>query len=402
MQINDTFHYIDYKSQTEIKAEKLVEQLGVEIAVKVQRFHQSIPGYAETPLCELKNLASALNVGNIFIKDESPRFGLKAFKCLGGSYAMAQLLGAKLKLKEDEITFAKLTTEEAKNTYGDLHFAAVTDGNHGRGVAWFAKQLGYAAKIYMPFGTVPMRVDNIAREGAEVTVYDGNYDEAIAFMKQQVEKHDWLHIQDTAWEGYEAIPLDIMRGYTTMAREALEQLRKAHSVPTHVFLQAGVGSMAAAVTAYMVDYYQKQGWKLPKFIIVEPTVANCLYETAKARDGKRHIVGGAMASMMAGLCCGEPCTLAWDILDSYANGFVEMEDGVDAEGMRRLAKPFGDDPAIVSGESGAAGFSAALALLTRDDLADIRNKLSLDKDAVIFCVSTEGDTDEINYKHIVG
>lgn len=399
---NDVLNYIDYKMQAKAKAENLVKELGVEVADKVQRFHQSIPGYAETPLQELKSLAAALGVGNIFIKDESPRFGLKAFKCLGGSYAMAQLLGEKLGLADEEITFAKLTTEEAKASYGALQFAAVTDGNHGRGVAWFAKQLGYAAKIYMPFGTVPMRVDNIAREGAEVTVYDGNYDEAIAFMKEQVEKHGWLHIQDTAWEGYEAIPLDIMRGYTTMAKEALEQLRKAHSVPTHVFLQAGVGSMAAAVTAYMVDYYQKHGWKLPKFIIVEPTVANCLYETAKARDGKRHIVGGAMASMMAGLCCGEPCTLAWDILDSYADGFIEMEDGVDAEGMRRLAQPLGDDPTIVSGESGAAGFSAALAILTRDDLSDVKNKLGLDKDAVVFCVSTEGDTDQVNYKHIVG
>lgn len=390
--------YIGFEPQETEAAKNLVGSLGVKVVPEVQCFHATVPGYGITPLYSLRELAQQLGVKDILIKDESPRFGLNAFKALGASYAMAKLLGNKLGLAKLE--FFQLVTQEAKTKLGEQNFIAVTDGNHGRGVAWFAKTLGYKAKIYMPQGTVADRIDNIAKEGAEVTVHTGNYDDAIRFVTAKAKADGWLMIQDTAWKGYEEIPLDIMRGYTTMAKEAVDQLVAAGSLPTHVFLQAGVGSMAAAVVAYLVDYYQSIGAPIPFITIVEPTVANCLYESGKAKE--RRCVGGAMASMMAGLCCGEPCTLAWEILKSYARAFVCFEDSVDAEGMRRLAKPLGDDPAIISGESGAAGFSVLLATLTRPDLLELKEMLQLNADSKILCISTEGDTDKVNYKKIVG
>ena len=393
-----TIQYIGFKPQETEAAKALVEQLGVQAAPQVQAFHATIPGYAVTPLRRLKCLAEHLGVQEIFVKDESPRFGLNAFKALGASYAMGRLLGAKLGLAK--LDFQQLVTAEAKAKLGEQNFIAVTDGNHGRGVAWFAKLLGYRAKIYMPKGTVQDRIDNIAKEGAEVTVHTGNYDDAIRFVTAKAEQDGWLMIQDTAWEGYEEIPLDIMRGYTTLAKELVEQLSEAQSWPTHVFLQAGVGSMAAAVVAYLVDYCRAQSLSLPLITIVEPTVANCLYESARA--GQRRCVDGEMASMMAGLCCGEPCTLAWEILKSYAQCFVCFEDSVDSEGMSCLARPIGEDPAIVSGESGAAGFSVVLAALARPELADLKELLHLDSSAKVLCISTEGDTDKVNYKKIVG
>lgn len=391
--------YISYIPKVAPEALALIKELGLEIAPKVQSFHKSIPGYSVTPLCSLKALADSLEVKNVFVKDESGRFGLSAFKALGASYAMGMLLGNKLGLS-DGFTFADLITEGAKEKLGEQNFIAVTDGNHGRGVAWFAKLLGYKAKIYMPQGTVQDRIFNIEQEGAVVTVHNGNYDDAIRFVTKKAEADGWMMIQDTAWEGYETIPLDIMRGYTTMAKEIMEQLEALDAVPTHLFLQAGVGSMAAATVAYVVDYYSKRELPLPIITVVEPTVANCLYESAKHEE--RTCVGGAMSSMMAGLCCGEPCTLAWSILKSYVSCFVMMEDEVDREGMLRLARPLGNDPSVVSGESGAAGFSAALAILSRSDLKDLKQLLRMNENSQILCISTEGATDKVNYKKIVG
>jgi len=390
--------YIGYKPQTTEAAQVLIKKLGVAAAPKVQAFHATIPGYRVTPMISLACLARVLGLKAIYVKDESTRFGLNAFKGLGASYAMGKLLGNRLEL--ENLDFSKLVTPEAKTRLGEQNFIAVTDGNHGRGVAWFANLLGYKAKIYMPRGTVQARIDNIAREGAEVTVHTGNYDDAIRFVTKKAEDDGWLMIQDTAWKGYESIPLDIMRGYNTMAKEMVEQLREVDAWPTHVFLQAGVGSMAAAVVAFLVDYCREVKLPIPFITIVEPTVANCLYESGRAQE--RQCVDGDMASMMAGLCCGEPCTLAWEILKGYAQCFICFEDSVDAEGMCCLAKPVGTDMAITSGESGAAGFSAMLAAMTKPELADLKELLRLDSHSVVLCISTEGATDKVNYKKIVG
>lgn len=399
--MDELYSIINFKPRQTPRTEDLVQSLGIEHARKVRSFHETLPGYGRTELVSLDKLAAALELKNIYIKDESTRMGLNAFKVLGGSYVIAKLLGEKLGLKDEELTMAALQSPEAKAKLGQPVFITVTDGNHGRGIAWMAQQLGYKAIVMMPEGTVQERVDNIAKLGAEVSVSDCNYDDTIRRAAAIAQEKGYYLVQDTAWEGYEEVPLAIMQGYGTMALEALEQLEEAGNFPTHVFLQAGVGAMSSSVAACIVDYCQHHDRELPRFILVEPTLAGCCFATAQADDGQRHFVTGSMSSMMAGLCCGEPCTLAWEILQAYVSCFTMIEDQVAARGMYKLAHPLYGDRAIVSGESGAAGFAMCLALMENLELEPWRRELQLDKDAVVLCFSTEGDTDKANYARIV-
>jgi diaminopropionate ammonia-lyase len=203
-------------------------------------------------------------------------------------------------------------------------------------------------------------------------------------------------VQDTAWEGYRRIPRWIMEGYLTMADEAADQLRGV--VPTHVFLQAGVGSMAGAAAAYFANRYRKTP---PAIIVVEPHAANCLFRTAEAADGKLHLVTGDMDSICAGLCCGEPCDIAWELLRDHAEFFASIPDEAAAMGMRILGNPLGSDPRVISGESGAAGLGLAAALLSDPALSEQKEMLGLNERSRILCFSTEGDTDRANYRGIV-
>ena len=209
-------------------------------------------------------------------------------------------------------------------------------------------------------------------------------------------KYGWVLVQDTAWEGYENIPTWIMQGYTTMALETAEQL--GDEIPSHIFLQAGVGAMAGAVTGFFTDYYKE---KKPVFVIVEPDKADCIYRTAAANDGTLHVVKGDMDSIMAGLCCGEPCTIGWKMLSRYAEHFVSMPDYVAAKGMRVLGNPPGDDERIISGESGAATCGFLAELMTNGSLCEMRERIGITKESRVLCISTEGDTDRENYRRIV-
>lgn len=395
----DEIRFVKYEGKAAANTAALVEALGVAAGARVSRFHSSMPCYQETPLTALPCLAEKLGLAGIYIKDESKRFGLNAFKALGASYAMTEALSTRV--GEQSLSFQELKSPKVQEKLKDLTFITVTDGNHGRGVAWMARQLGCKAIVMMPAGTVQERVDNIAKEGAEVTISPWNYDETVRHVRKLAQENGYLLMQDTAWEGYEDIPLHIMQGYTSMAREAFAQLAETNKFPTHVFLQAGVGSMAGAVTGYIADYCRSCHKQLPKIVIVEPTLADCCYRTAAANDGNLHFVTGAMNSMMAGLCCGEPCTLGWSLLQAYASGFMAIADPVAAEGMRQLARPLGKDAPIVSGESGAAGFSALLAIMTRNDMLEIKQALELDETSTVLCFSTEGDTDKENYRKIV-
>ena len=351
-------------------------KFGRDAVEKVREFHRGIPEYSVTPLAKLPELAGKLGVKGIYIKDESYRFGLNAFKVLGGSYAVA---------------------EAVKGRNGDVTFITATDGNHGRGVAWAAKRMGMKCVVYMPKGTAKERLDNILKLGADASITDLSYDDDVRMASADAERNGWVLVQDTSHDGYEEIPEKIMQGYTTMALEAAEQLGDV--IPTHVFLQSGVGSMAGAVTAFLADFY---GDGKPVITIVEPVTADCAFRTAEADDGKLHAVDGEMSTMMAGLACGEVCPIAWDYLRDYAECFVSMPDGAAAEAMRALAFPAGEDDAVVSGESGAAGFGAALAILTDPGLEDIKNRLGIDESSVILCISTEGATDRENYMRITG
>lgn len=362
-------------------------------AQQARHFHKKIAGYQPTPLYALNDLAALFGVGNILVKDESQRFGLNAFKMLGGAYAIAQLLCEKYRLDINAFSFEAFKS----NSKEKMTFATTTDGNHGRGVAWAAQQLGQNAVIYMPKGSAQERVDAILRLGAECIVTDMNYDDTVRFTMQTAEKNGWEVVQDTAWEGYTKIPTWIMQGYATLADEAVEQITALGiDRPTHVLLQAGVGAMAGGVLGYLADAY---GADRLHTVIVEPELADCIYRSGVA--GKMVNVGGDMATIMAGLACGEPNPLGWEILRNCARQFVSCQDAVAALGMRVLGNPFGNDPRIVSGESGAVGLGTLAAVHFHPQRDALMQKLALNSDSVVLVINTEGDTDVNHYRDVV-
>ena len=367
---------------------------------KVRAFHRSFPQYAPTPLSSLNQAAKRFGLRGLFVKDESYRFGLNAFKVLGGSYAVACEIAKAVGREIEETDYAYLTSGRLHEEFGQATFFTATDGNHGRGVAWSARQLGQKAVVLMPEGTVRSRFDNIAREGAKVTIEDANYDECVrrASALAAEEEHGFV-VQDTAWAGYEETPCRIMQGYGTMAGEAVEQLREAgFDRPTHVLIQAGVGSLAGAVQGYYANLY---GENCPKVIVLEADAADCHYQSALAGDGEARIVTGDLNTMMAGLACGEPNPISFDILKNHAACFVSCPDWVSANGMRLLARPDKGDPAIVSGESGAVGMGFIDAVMTDARYAELRDAVGLDENSVVLMFSTEGATDPENYRRIV-
>lgn len=369
--------------------------MSLENAKKVQAFHASFPVYQETPLACLPETAKVLGVENFYVKDESYRFGLNAFKVLGGSYAIGNYLAQKLGKSISEMPYERLVSEEVKRELGDITFVTATDGNHGRGVAWTANRLGQKAVVYMPKGSARERLKNIQAEGAEASITEMNYDEAVRLANKQAEEKGWVMVQDTAWEGYEDIPEWIMQGYGTMGYEAYTQLPEK---PTHIFLQAGVGSMAGAVTGFFAGVY---GEDRPVITIVEPNKADCIFRTAKEGDGKLHFVTGDMDTIMAGLACGEPCSIGWNVLKDYADNFISCPDYMAAQGMRILGNPIAGDNRVTAGESGAAAFGCVTEILRNPRYAKIKEKLGLDETSRVLFFNTEGDTDKENYRSIV-
>ena len=372
-----------------------ISAFSVAEAAKARRFHSTFSVYAKTPLIFLEGLAEKAGVKSIYLKDESFRFGLNAFKVLGAGYAIANEIGNRIGKDITELSAESILSQETKETIGDITFVTATDGNHGRGVAWTANQLGQKSVVYMPKGSALERLENIRKEGATADIMDMNYDEAVRLAQKMAEEKGWVVVQDTAWEGYEDIPRWIMQGYTTIGHEIMEQIPEK---PTHIFLQAGVGSMAGAMTGFFSNLYAEEK---PMIVIVEPAKADCLYQTAKADDGELHIVTGDMDTIMAGLACGEPCTIGWDVLKGYADVFIRCPEYMAADGMRILAAPAKGDTAVVAGESGAAAFGAMANILLDEELEEYKKLLKLDENSCILCISTEGDTDKENYRNIV-
>ena len=359
---------------------------------KARAFHESFPQYTQTPLAKLDHMAAYLGVNQVFVKDESYRFGLNAFKVLGGSFAMARYIAKETEKDVSELPYAVLTSDKLREEFGQATFFTATDGNHGRGVAWAANRLGQKAVVHMPKGTTQTRLENIKKEGASVDITDMNYDDCVRLAaKEAAETERGVVVQDTAWDGYEEIPAWIMQGYGTMAAEASEQLKAAGCErPTHVFVQAGVG--------YFTNLYPDNP---PTFVVVEADVAACLYKGAAAGDGKPRIVDGDMQTIMAGLACGEPNTISWDILKNHVKVFISAPDWVAAKGMRMLSAPIKGDPQVTSGESGAAPFGALAAMMTMEEYKELRNDIGLDENSKVLLFSTEGDTDPERYKNIV-
>lgn len=374
--------------------------MSVQEVQKARNFHQSFPQYSETPLAKLTGMADYLGLGSVYIKDESYRFGLNAFKVLGGSYSMARYIAKETGKDVSELPYNVLTSEALRREFGQATFFTATDGNHGRGVAWAAQKLGQKAVVHMPKGSTQTRLENIKKLGADVDILELNYDDCVRqAAKEAAETPHGVMVQDTAWDGYEEIPAWIMEGYGTMAMEAGEQLAaQGIQTPTHIFVQAGVGSLAGAVVGYFANLYKANP---PKFIVVEAAAAACLYKGAAAGDGKPRIVGGDLNTIMAGLACGEPNTISWDILKNHVTAFVAAEDMVAAKGMRMLGAPLKGDAQVISGESGAVPFGALTTIMKSDDCKELRDQLGLNKNSHVLVFSTEGDTDPIRYKNIV-
>lgn len=365
----------------------------------VKGFHSTIEGYKITPLVDLDALAKKLGVSKIYIKDESHRFGLNAFKALGATYAIGKLLCEKLNIDIGSVGFDYFKLPEISEKIKDMVFVTATDGNHGRAVAWTAAQLGCKSIVYMPKGSSLRRLEAIKEFGAEASITDVNYDDAVRLAKKKADEIGGYIVQDTAWEGYEKIPNWITQGYTTMAVEALEQMKLDGIIrPTHVFLQAGVGSFAGSILGYFANVFKDQ---CPITTIVEPEKADCIYKSALVNDEKPHNVRGDLDTIMAGLACGEPNTETWPILRDLAKAYVSCPDYVAARGMRVLANPLGRDERVISGESGAVGLGLATLLMEREELKELKNRLGLDENSVIVCFSTEGDTDPDHYEKVI-
>lgn len=364
-------------------------------AEKIREFHRQIDGYKPTPLVSLPLLAEKLGIKSILVKDESHRFGLKAFKVLGGSYALGSILAEYLKIDIKEIDLKTVSAKLDK----PLVFTTATAGNHGTGVAWAAREMGQKAVVYMPNGSSLVSAERIRGLGAECIITDVNYDDTVRLANNAAEENGWILVQDTAWDGYEKIPTWIAQGYMTMADEALEQAAAmVEEMPTHVILQAGVGSMAGGVLGYLAD---KLGADSFQTIIAEPAAAACIFNSGTSTQGDIVNVTGELNSIMAGLACGEPNPVTWPILKDCSSYFARVDDNVAATGMRVLGNPLLGDTRVISGESGAISLGLLYKLCTDTSNHTLREELGLNPDSVVLVFSTEGDTNPDRYRDIV-
>lgn len=366
--------------------------LGAPALVQAEHELTSWQGYAATPLHTLPALAQALGVAAVHYKDEGSRFGLGSFKALGGAYAVARLLCRELGARLGrELSTQDLLTPELRALCADITVTCATDGNHGRSVAWGAQLFGCRCVIYIHATVSEGRKAAIAHYGAEVVRTPGNYDDAVRQADADAQLHGRFVISDTSYPGYMDVPRDVMQGYQLMVQEAAQQLARR---PTHIFVQAGVGGLAAAVCGY---FWERDGSERPIFVVVEPDRADCLTQSAKA--GRLTAVTGDIDTLMAGLACGEVSHLAWEILEHGTDGFCVINDQAAVEAMRLLARPLGNDPVIVAGESAVAGVAAAVAACQSEAA---RQVLGLTADSRILFFGSEAATDPQLYEQLVG
>lgn len=368
------------------------ETLGIEAAHEVERFLSYRDGHKATPLVSMPDLARRLGVAEVNLKDEGHRLGLGSFKALGGSYAVIRLvLEAACEKLNRQVDVAELHSSAIRAIAEGITVACATDGNHGRSVAQGAQLVGARCVIFVHAGVSDQRIAAIANFGAEIVRVDGNYDDSVAEAARVADAEGWITVSDTSWPGYERIPSFVMQGYTALLSEALRQLRQP---PTHVFVQAGVGGIAAAVAGHLSIL---RGDARPFFTVVEPSRAACVFESAKA--GHVVKVPDGPPTVMAMLECYEPSLVAWRILSRAADAFMTVDDDQAVEIMRALAKPLGGDPAVVAGESGGVGL-AGLVRIAGDK--SLREQINLGPDARVFLINTEGATDPALYESLVG
>ncbi len=351
--------------------EALKVSLSLDAAALAMREIASWRGYAPTPLIDLAGMADACGVARLAYKDEGGRFGLGSFKALGGAYAVSRIAAA-------------------TPAHEEVVFCCATDGNHGRAVAWKAAALGHRCIIYLHSGVSAGRENALRVLGAQVRRVAGNYDESVRQAAKDAAANGWTVVSDTSYPGYRRIPCDVMQGYSVIAQEVLERGLR----PTHLFVQGGVGGLAAALCAH---FWETLGPEAPRVIVVEPEKADCIFETARA--GRPTAVKGQLNTVMAGLACGEVSEVAWEILSLGAQHFMTISDDAATSAMRLLASGGAGYAPIVAGESATAGLAAFLAC-ARD--AGSRLRLGLESRSRILCIGTEADTDPDLYALLVG
>ncbi len=356
---------------------------------KPLRFHRRLPGYEETPLLDAPKLAYALGVGKVFVKDESSRLGLPAFKVLGASWAVYRALEECL--GENFGGWEEIwELEERLEPLRPLSLVAATDGNHGRAVARVARLLDLGAKIFVPGDMATARREAITSEGAEVIVVDGTYDEAVERSAGEAGERG-LVISDTSWPGYERIPSWVIEGYSTMLWEIDDELeRRGEEGPDLAIVQVGVGAFAAAVARH---FRSPRMSPRPKLVGVEPVNADCLLESVAA--GRIVSVPGPHDSIMSGLNCGRPSLVAWPTVSRGIDLLVAVDDEPAHEAMRLAA-----ESGVVSGETGAAGLGGLLELL-RVEGSEVRRTLGVGGETRVLLFNCEGATDPDAYRRVI-
>lgn len=368
------------------------QMLGRAGSEQVEQHLAQRPNHAMTPLHALPALAGDTGVAAIHVKDEGYRLGLRSFKALGGAYAVSCLILEEASRQFGRnVNVSELLSPEVRAVAAGMTFACATDGNHGRSVAQGAQMTGARSVIFVHGGVSQQRINAIASYGAEIVRVDGTYDESVRESARVAALNGWAIVSDTSWPGYERIPGLVMQGYTAMIREALRQLPEP---PTHVFVQAGVGGVAAAVAGYLALEF---GAARPVFTVVEPARAACLYASAEA--GKPVVIAHGEPTVMAMLECYDPSPLAFRVLCRFADAFMTVDEDDAVAVMNRLARPTGGDPAVVAGESGGAGL-AGLMVAVRDP--SVRTALGLNATSRVLVFNTEGATDPDRYRELTG
>ncbi|HEV8600608.1 MAG TPA: diaminopropionate ammonia-lyase [Gemmatimonadales bacterium] len=343
---------------------------------EVQAFHRSLPEYAATPLHDLAELARTLGLGSLYVKDESWRFGLNAFKGLGASWALHRIRAQR---------------------NGPMTVATATEGNHGRAVAWAARQLGLEAVIFIRASAAPARIEKLRKAGATVELVEGSYDDAVRRCAVESAAHDWQVVSDTGYPGYLEIPGWIAEGYVTLFEEVREQLEAAALPrPDVVLIQAGVGGLLHAGVAHF------RAAPIPPILVaVEPVAADALTSSIEAPAGEPTAARGSLDSIMAGLNCGQVSLTAWPVVRRGVELFVTVTDPFAEAAMRQLAQSRGADAPLIAGESGAAGLAGLLAILAAPELAAARDFLRLGPASRVLLINTEGATDPAGYRRVV-
>ena len=340
-------------------------------------------GYTPTPLFNLQELAASLALDKLMYKDEGLRFGLGSFKALGGSYAALRVLQRQISnLLDRKVSLRDIRLGKYSKEAAEITMVSATDGNHGRSLAWGCQRFGVPCKIYIHAKVSEERSSAMRNFGAEVIRINGTYDDSVEFSRIAADKNKWIVVSDTSWPGYFETPRDVMLGYGVLTSEINEKLTRA---PTHIFLQSACGGFAASVASALRHFW---GDQTPRVVIVESELAACLFECAKAN--KLTSVRIKEETVMAGLSCGEPSDMAWEVLSEEASDFITIPDNIVPPTVRLLACPEGNDHVIKAGESAVAGLAV---LVCASKQPGLREKLGLDKNSRVLLIGTEGVTD---------